>query len=177
MRFDDRPGLGRRSRARGDTKTAADPLGSRPKLGVDNLVEHIRADHGQRAPGARSPRRAAGRSQPGQHCPGVKDPLPDRYSRVDAAHDVLHRGVAGDRPALFPGHLGRPAVHSGSRRRRASSSISSCRSGASAGVPVSDRGRHVSASRSLHDRRPASGTASTRERSPRPARESGVAVL
>jgi len=39
--------------------------------------------------------------------------------RVNAPHDVVHRGVARRRPPLFPGHLGRLAVHRGDGGRRA----------------------------------------------------------
>ena len=41
------------------------------------------------------------------------------HRRVDAPHHVVHRGVAGHRPPLRPGHLGGLPVHGGDRGRRA----------------------------------------------------------
>ena len=65
-----------------DHQTAADLRGPRPQPGAENLVELVRADHGERAPERGLLRRAARRAQPGQHVrPGIGSPLPDRGER------------------------------------------------------------------------------------------------
>jgi hypothetical protein len=66
----------------GDDQPAAGPHGPGVQPGAKNLVEHIRADQGERAPVRGLLRRAAGRAEPGQHVrAGIGDPLPDRGER------------------------------------------------------------------------------------------------
>jgi len=66
----------------GDHQTAADLYGPGPQPGAEDLVEHVRADQGERAPERGLLRRAAGCAQPGQHVrPGIGGPLPDRGER------------------------------------------------------------------------------------------------
>jgi len=65
-----------------DYQAAADLRRPRPQPGTENLVELVRADHGERPPERRLLRRAARRAQPGQHVrPGIGGPLPDRGER------------------------------------------------------------------------------------------------
>ncbi len=50
--------------------------------GANDLVEHVRADQGERAPERGLLRRPADRSEPGQHAgPGIGGPLADRGER------------------------------------------------------------------------------------------------
>jgi hypothetical protein len=52
------------------------------KPGANDLVEHVRADQGERAPERGLLRRPADRSEPGQHAgPGIGGPLADRGER------------------------------------------------------------------------------------------------
>ena len=65
-----------------DHQPAADLRGPGVQPGAEDLVEHVRADQGERAPERGLLRRAAGRAQPGQHLrAGVGGPLPDRGER------------------------------------------------------------------------------------------------
>jgi hypothetical protein len=52
------------------------------KPGANDLVEHVRADQGERAPERGLLRRPADRSEPGQHAgPGIGGPLADHGER------------------------------------------------------------------------------------------------
>jgi len=91
-----------------DHQPAADLHGPGMQPGAEDLVQHVRADQGERAPERGLLRRAASRAQAGQHVrPGVGGPLPDRGERPRPGDhrrdpDGKQPGQRMPPPALLP---------------------------------------------------------------------------